>query len=114
VEISGFGHVLLGQICVQTIVELMGIRETTINLDSTVKDGHTDEEELKSSRCGLALRPAQRPREVLSRGGQQARGSNQRQDSSSPQIDDNRTFEPAQGLSINQSRHRSQLPSVVS
>jgi len=92
----------------------MSIRKAIANPDSNDKQGHVGEEDLQTSRCGLAQRPTQRPREALSRGGHQARGSNQRQDSSSPQIDDNWTIEPAQGLSINQSRHRSQLPSVVS
>jgi len=53
-HISVLNQGLLDQIRVETTVQVMGIRRNTTNLDSAAKEGHTDEEELKTSRRGGA------------------------------------------------------------
>ena len=44
--ISALSQVILGQICVQTIVHVMGMRNKITAPDSTDKEGHTDKEEI--------------------------------------------------------------------
>jgi len=83
----------------------MGIRKATTNPDSYGKQGHMGDEDLQTSRCGLTQRPTQRPRGVLSRGVTRREAPTNVRTAPPPKLMKTGPLSPAQGLSINQSRH---------
>jgi len=54
-DISGFSRVLLGQTCVQTILQNAGIRKSNIIRHPKSNEGHTGEEELRNRSLPLRL-----------------------------------------------------------
>jgi len=112
--VSGLNHVLLGQICVQTTVTVMSILKTITYPDSNNKQGHMGEEELTDEPLRFGSEANTETERPCREGFTRHEGPTNVRTAPLPKLMTTVPLNPAQGISINRSCNRSQLPSEVS